>query len=42
MPQHVVRDRLRPSRRIAEVLEEIAAATGLEVLNLPKEEEFLI
>jgi DNA-binding Lrp family transcriptional regulator len=31
----------RPER-IAEVLAEIAGATGLEVLDLPKEEEFFL
>jgi len=31
----------RPER-VAEVLDEIAAATGLEVLDLPKEEEFFL
>lgn len=30
------------AERIAEVLAEIARATGLEVLNLPKEEEFFL
>lgn len=31
----------RPER-VAEVLDQIAAATGLEVLDLPKEEEFFL